>query len=78
MSMTGWNKYGLYFDTLMLTLDQRRELVRLYGADHILTGTDYPFDMGGVDPVGHVCGAGFDAETTAASCGGNVNRLLAL
>jgi hypothetical protein len=28
--------------------------------------------------VGHVCGAGFDAETTAAICGGNVSRLLRL
>lgn len=68
----------LYFDTVVFTPDQLRELVRLYGADRILMGTDYPFDMGEYDPVGHVCGAGFDAETTAAICGGNVSRLLGL
>jgi hypothetical protein len=26
--------------------------------------------------VGHVCGAGFDAETTAAICGGNAAQAL--
>ena len=52
--------------------------MRLYGADKILMGTDYPFDMGDYDPVGHVCGAGLDEATVAAICGGNVKRLLGL
>ena len=52
--------------------------MRLYGADRIVMGTDYPFDMADYDPVGHVCGAGLDAATVAAICGGNAKRLLGL
>jgi aminocarboxymuconate-semialdehyde decarboxylase len=66
----------LYFDTVVFTPHQLQELVRLYGADHVLMGTDYPFDMADYDPVGHVCGAGLDAAAAAAICGGNAARLL--
>jgi aminocarboxymuconate-semialdehyde decarboxylase len=68
----------VYFDTVVFTPHQLQELVRLYGADHILMGTDYPFDMADYDPVGHVCGAGLDAAAVAAICGGNAQRLLGL
>jgi aminocarboxymuconate-semialdehyde decarboxylase len=68
----------IYFDTVVFTPHQLRELVRLYGAEHVLMGTDYPFDMADYDPVGHVCGADLDAESVAAICGGNVKRLLEL
>jgi aminocarboxymuconate-semialdehyde decarboxylase len=68
----------VYFDTVVFTPHQLQELVRLYGAEHILMGTDYPFDMADYDPVGHVCGAGLDAAAVAAICGGNVRRLLEL
>jgi aminocarboxymuconate-semialdehyde decarboxylase len=27
-------------------------MVEQYGADHVLLGTDYPYDMGEVDPLG--------------------------
>jgi aminocarboxymuconate-semialdehyde decarboxylase len=68
----------VYFDTVVFTPHQLQELVRLYGAEHILMGTDYPFDMADYDPVGHVCGAGLDAAAVAAICGGNTRRLLGL
>ena len=68
----------LYFDTVVFTPHQLQELVRIYGADRILMGTDYPFDMADYDPVGHVCGANLDAATVAAICGGNAKRLLGL
>ncbi len=68
----------LYFDTIVFTPHQLQELVRLYGADHILMGTDYPFDMGDYDPVGFVCNAGLDADSVAAICGDNTKRLLGL
>ena len=68
----------LYFDTVVFTPHQLQELVRLYGPDKILMGTDYPFDMADYDPVGHVCGAGLDEAAVAAICGGNVKRLLGL
>jgi aminocarboxymuconate-semialdehyde decarboxylase len=66
----------VYFDTVVFTPHQLQELVRLYGADKILMGTDYPFDMADYDPVGHVCGAGLHEATVAAVCGGNVKKLL--
>jgi aminocarboxymuconate-semialdehyde decarboxylase len=68
----------LYFDTIVFTAHQLQELVRLYGADHIVMGTDYPFDMADYDPVGHVAASAFDAATTAAICGGNAKALLGL
>ena len=35
----------IYFDSVVFTPHQLQELVRLYGADKIVMGTDYPFDM---------------------------------
>ena len=69
----------VYFDTVVFTPHQLAELVRLYGADHVVMGTDYPFDMAEVDPIGHVASAaGFDASTVAALAGGNARRLLGI
>ena len=68
----------IYFDTVVFTPHQLQELIRLYGADKILMGTDYPFDMADYDPIGHVCSAGLDAATVSAVCGGNVQKLLGL
>src|SRR5438132_6101012 len=42
----------VYFDALVYTHHQLEYLVEQYGADHILMGTDYPADMGEVDPIG--------------------------
>ena len=66
----------IYFDTVVFTPHQLAELVRSFGADHVLMGTDYPFDMADYDPVGHVVSTGFDAATAAAICGGNAKRIL--
>jgi aminocarboxymuconate-semialdehyde decarboxylase len=42
-------------------------------------GTDYPFDMGEYDPVGHIASVeSFDAATRGAIAGGNASRLLGL
>lgn len=68
----------VYFDTVVFTPHQLAELVRLFGADKILMGTDYPFDMAEYDPIGHVVDTSFDAATTAAICGGNAKKLLEL
>ncbi|MGE3917322.1 MAG: amidohydrolase family protein [Hyphomicrobiaceae bacterium] len=55
-----------------------RALVEVFGPGLVLIGTDYPFDMAEMDPIGHVASAGFDAATMAALCGGNAARLLGL
>jgi len=68
----------IYVDTVVFTPHQLAALVDLFGADHVLMGTDYPYDMGEYDPVAHVCGAGLDATSMAKICGGNVKALLGL
>ncbi len=42
-------------------------------------GTDYPADMGEIDPIGFIEGAaGLSAEERAAILGGNAARLLGI
>ena len=67
----------LYFDTMVFTHHQLEYLVEQWGADHILMGTDYPFDMGEVDPIGFVEGAQKLSEgDKRAVLGHNAARLL--
>jgi aminocarboxymuconate-semialdehyde decarboxylase len=69
----------IYVDTVVFTPNQLAELVHVFGADHVVMGTDYPYDMADFDPVGHVAGVEtFDATTIAALAGGNARRLLGL
>jgi aminocarboxymuconate-semialdehyde decarboxylase len=69
----------VYFDNVVFTPHQLEYLVRVFGADRILMGTDYPFDMADYDPVGHVASVeSFDEATRAAIAGGNAKRLLGL
>jgi aminocarboxymuconate-semialdehyde decarboxylase len=69
----------IYFDSVVFTPHQLAELVRFYGADHVIMGTDYPFDMAEYDPIGHVASVPeFDAATIAAIAGGNAKRLLGM
>jgi aminocarboxymuconate-semialdehyde decarboxylase len=69
----------IYFDTVVFSPHQLRELVGVFGVDHIIMGTDYPFDMGEYDPIGHVASVEeFDPATVAAIAGGNARRLLGL
>ena len=42
----------IYFDTITFDPTMLRHLIDVYGADHILLGTDYPYDLGEVDPLG--------------------------
>jgi aminocarboxymuconate-semialdehyde decarboxylase len=67
----------LYFDTLVYTHSQLEYLAREYGTDHLLVGTDYPADMGEIDPIGFIESApNLSAEDRAAILGGNAARLL--
>jgi aminocarboxymuconate-semialdehyde decarboxylase len=43
-----------YVDTITFDPDMLRHLIDRYGADHVLLGTDYPYDMGEDDPRGLV------------------------
>ena len=63
---------------MVFTPIQLEALVKTFGVDHVVLGTDYPFDMADFDPIEHVVSTGFDASATAAICGGNAKKLLGL
>jgi aminocarboxymuconate-semialdehyde decarboxylase len=66
----------LYYDTVVHDADVLRALVELAGADHVLCGSDYPFDMGSERPAELVRSLGLAAQDETASLGGNALRLL--
>jgi aminocarboxymuconate-semialdehyde decarboxylase len=69
----------VYVDSVVFTPHQLKHLVDVFGADHVLMGTDYPFDMGEYDPIGHVASVeSFDDKTCAAIMGGNAKQLLGI
>jgi aminocarboxymuconate-semialdehyde decarboxylase len=41
-----------YFDTITFDPVMLGNLISRYGADHVVLGTDYPYDMGEEDPLG--------------------------
>lgn len=41
-----------YFDTITFDPEMLKRLIDRFGADHVLLGTDYPYDMGEEDPRG--------------------------
>jgi len=68
-----------YLDTMVFAENQLRYLVDTYGPDHIVLGTDFPYDMGESDPRGLIGRAmGDDDASIAAISGGNAARLLGL
>jgi aminocarboxymuconate-semialdehyde decarboxylase len=53
-----------------------RFLIDRVGADHVVLGTDHPFDMGTDTPVEAVEGLGLPASEQTAVLGGTLARLL--
>jgi aminocarboxymuconate-semialdehyde decarboxylase len=69
----------VYIDNVVFTPHQLEALVKVFGVDRILMGTDYPFDMMEYDPIGHINSVeSFDDTTRAALAGGNAKKLLGL
>lgn len=68
----------IFVDTVLHDAAALRYVVDLLGADQVLMGTDYPFEMGSLDPVEFIESAGFDAATNTAILGGTAERLLGL
>lgn len=66
----------LYHDTVTHDQALLRRLIEDAGPEHVLLGSDRPFDMGSDDPVGEVRGLGLPAAAEAAVLGGNAIRLL--
>ena len=62
-------------DSLVLDPGELRRLVARMGAERVLLGSDYPFDMGEADPVASLRAAGLDPSDFRAVAGGNAVRL---
>jgi aminocarboxymuconate-semialdehyde decarboxylase len=63
-----------FYDTVTHDHDLLAGLIRYAGADHVLLGSDRPFDMGTADPVGEVRALALADEDLVLS--GNATRLL--
>ncbi|MEV7532958.1 amidohydrolase family protein [Streptomyces hydrogenans] len=68
----------LYFDSLVHDPRVLRALVEAAGADRVLLGSDFPFDMGSDDPVGALSAAGLTEADFDAVRGANAASLLTL
>jgi len=69
---------SLFFDTTLFDAEMVRQLVTRFGADRVLLGTDYPFDMGLTDPLSLLTETGLPAEQQLLIAGGNSSRLFGL
>jgi aminocarboxymuconate-semialdehyde decarboxylase len=69
----------LWFDALVYRPDSLRLLVDVAGADHVLLGTDYPFDMSVTDPVDRLDAVpGLSERERAAIAGATAAGLLGI
>jgi aminocarboxymuconate-semialdehyde decarboxylase len=69
----------LYFDTVVYQPLYLRHLIDVVGVDHVMLGTDFPFDMGETDPLGLIAATeGLDEADRAAISGGNAARIFGL
>ncbi len=68
----------LYFDTNVFDPGMVAHLVGRFGADHVLLGTDYPFDMGTTDPLGFLEQVELTEGERELVLGGNAARLFGI
>ncbi len=66
----------LWVDTITHDPAALRAVVEAAGAEHVLLGSDYPFDMADPDPVATVRAAGLGDAAERAVIRGNAERLL--
>jgi aminocarboxymuconate-semialdehyde decarboxylase len=67
----------LYYDTIVHDPMVLAWLIDFAGADHVVLGSDYPFEMGDPDPVGTVRAvAGLDEAERQLILHGNLERLI--
>lgn len=65
-----------HVDTVVHDAEVLRGLVDFFGAERVLLGSDYPFDMGDERPAEIVRALGLPAQQEAAILAGNALRLL--
>jgi aminocarboxymuconate-semialdehyde decarboxylase len=68
----------MWYDTVVHSPTVLRHLVEVVGADRVLLGSDYPFDMGSDDPVAELAAAGLDEVSADAVRGGTAAALFGL
>jgi len=66
----------LYYDTAVFSTPLLAHLVEDVGIDHVLLGTDHPFELGDRSPVQTVKALGLDSQATRAILWGNAASLL--
>ncbi|MGH8912279.1 MAG: amidohydrolase family protein [Acidimicrobiia bacterium] len=67
----------LYYDTVLHDPQALAFLVERMGADHVVVGTDYPFEMGDPSPLATVAGIpGLTEDQRSLILEGNVTRIL--
>ncbi len=69
---------GLYYDITVFDPGLVDTLVTRFGADHLLLGTDYPFDMGLTDPLALIAETRLTRSEQDSIAGGNAHRLFGL
>jgi aminocarboxymuconate-semialdehyde decarboxylase len=68
-----------YFDTITFDPEMLKRLIDRFGADHVVLGTDYPYDMGEEDPLGLLAQVKrLPRASRDLIAGGNAARLLKL
>ena len=71
--------HKIFVDTVVFDPSLLRTLVTTMGADHVLLGTDYPYDMGHYDPLGLIGAVeGLTDQDRSRILGGNAAELLRL
>ena len=65
-----------YFDTITFDPGMLRNMIERFGADHVMLGTDYPYDMAEVDPLGLVSAVKrLNKDDRDLITGGNAKKL---
>jgi aminocarboxymuconate-semialdehyde decarboxylase len=68
-----------YFDTITFDRTMLKNMIERYGAERVVLGTDYPYDMGMEHPVEFIDGVkGLSSKDKARIMGGNAARLLGI
>ncbi|MEO7123968.1 MAG: amidohydrolase family protein, partial [Lacisediminihabitans sp.] len=65
----------IYFDSLVYSPEALHSLIAAAGVDHVLLGSDYPFDMGVTDPLERLDAADIGAEDRDRVAGGTALKL---
>ena len=69
---------SFYYDLTVFDPTLVETLADRFGADHLLIGTDYPFDMGETDPLALLAATTLDEAERGLIAGGNARRIFGL